>query len=408
MFGRRFESAQLHYIHPAEMNMVRKAFALVFLLLALSSHAKNGLEFTSRDGRYSADFGFRIQSLVSADFGENFSLTGTQAQIKRLRLRINGHAFSPKIEYSLQLGFSGYDTSPLPDGKMNLIRDAMIYYLPDDCWKIGFGQTNIRASRAQLNSSSSLEFVDRSIVNSEFTVDRDFGLFCEYNYGDTDRFAFSASASATLGEGRNWVASSTSGFAYTARIELYPNGRFHAKGNYSESDIYSEDTPKIMIAGAYSFNDNALRVQGQKGALFTHGTTKDLGSYYVDLVLKYRGFAFVADFMGRHCSDPFFTGEDYSREAVFTGQGLNLQTSYVFDSKWGIALRNSTLFADQETATEFGRWNQTTLGVTRYISSHRIKLQVDASYNHTTDAPAGIATDASGKWSVRFQVELGL
>ena len=82
---------------------------------------------------------------------------------------------------SIQLGFTHYDSEDLPNGNKSIIRDAIVYYIPNAVWNIGFGQTKIKANRARINSSSALQFVDRSIVNSEFNIDRDFGLFGELN-----------------------------------------------------------------------------------------------------------------------------------------------------------------------------------------------------------------------------------
>lgn len=370
-----------------------------------------GVTFRPKDNKYEMTIRFRMQNMVGLTFSDNMALRKTEAQVKRLRLRFDGYIFSPKVLYSIQLGFSGYDAEVLPNGNMNIIRDAIVYYRPNSSWNIGFGQTKIKANRARVNSSSALQFVDRSIVNSEFTVDRDFGLFGEYNYGSYDGFALAAKASVTLGEGRNWNETGTPGFAYTGRLELYPMGRFHDNGELLEGDVYYETTPKLLIAGAYSFDDNAVRLKGQKGDPISDGKSRDIGSYYFDLIFKYRGFGFITDFMGRHCADPYFTAPDgtLSGDYVFTGCGLNVQTSYLFDRKWEVALRNSTVFAGEDIlpSADYRNWNQTTLGVTRYLIGHSLKVQLDVSYNWWTDPAATL--DTSGKrWMMRMQIELGL
>lgn len=362
-----------------------------------------GITFRPKNNMYEMTLRFRMQNMVGLSFGKNFNLAGTDAQVKRLRLRFDGYIFSPKVLYSIQLGFSGYDAAVLPNGNMNIIRDAIVYYRHNAAWNIGFGQTKIKANRARVNSSSALQFVDRSIVNSEFNVDRDFGLFGEYNYGSFDKFALSAKASVTLGDGRNWNSSGIAGFAYTGRLELYPFGRFHGNGELMEGDVAYEEKVKMMIAGAYHFNDNAQRLQGTKGSIMPDGQSKDLNSYFVDFILKYRGFATCIDYMGRYVADPFFKENG---DFVFTGSGLNVQASYLFDGKWEIAARNSTIFTDSRLygIADYKRWNQTTLGVTRYLIGHSLKIQFDISYNYFL-APLDPDYD---RWMMRFQVELGL
>lgn len=363
-----------------------------------------GITFQPRSKWYSMTLRFRMQNMVGLSFDRDFSLTQTEARVKRLRLRFDGYIYSPKLVYSIQLGFTPYDTKELPNGNTNIVRDAIVYYVPNAHWNIGFGQTKIKANRARVNSSSALQFVDRSIVNSEFNLDRDFGFFGEYNGRIGKRFRLSAKGSITLGEGRNWSTSSDGGLAYTGRLELYPLGRFKSKGDVIEGDFEYDEQVRILLAGAYSYNSRAVRIQGQNGALMPEGEQRNLGSYFFDFILKYRGFAFYTDFMGRTCDTPLFDGNEGI--FVYTGKGLNLQTSYLIKQKWEIALRNSTMFPDREVQSLAGyrRWNQTTIGVTRYLIGHSLKLQADASYNHQS----GALNPNYNRWEIRFQVELGL
>ena len=258
--------------------------------------------------------------------------------------------------------------------------------------------------RQRVNSSSALQFVDRSIVNSEFNIDRDFGLFTEYYEKLFADFNIGLKGSITLGEGRNWSVSKNSGFAYTGRVELFPLGRFKSLGDITEGDFEREERVKILLAGAYSFNDNTNRLQGQKGDIMPNNETRDINSYFVDFILKYNGFAFYTDFMGRKCSDPLFTGDNET--SIYNGNGLNIQTSYLFPKNWEIALRNSTMFPEEKVQQMVGyeKYNQTTIGVTKYLIGHSLKVQADASYNHKINP----VDPTYNRWQFRFQVELGL
>ena len=162
-----------------------------------------------------------------------------------------------------------------------------------------------------------------------------------------------------------------------------------------------------MIAGGYSFNHNAVLTQGFKGDMLPDGTSRNIGSYYADLVLKYRGFAFNADYMGRHLpgsGNPLFGNNG---TFIYTGCGVNVQASYLFDRKWEVALRNSTMMPDERVSPLLGyrTWNQSTIGVTRYIIGHSLKVQLDLSYNYRDQFTPAPLDD---RWSLRFQVELGL
>lgn len=359
-----------------------------------------GITFQPNNDLYKLTIRFRMQNFLGFEFGEDFQ---TDAHVKRLRLRFDGYVFVPQLVYSVQLGFTSYDTKTVPNGNMNIVRDAMVYYLPTNTWSIGFGQTKIKANRARINSSSALQFIDRSIVNSQFKLDRDFGLFGEFHKAIVADFNVGAKASITLGEGRNWGGGSNGGYAYSGRLELFPLGRFNSLGEISEGDYQRERTLKLMLGGAYSFNNKAVRLQGQNGALMPDGESRNLNAYFLDFVMKYQGFALCADFMGRKCDKPLFASD--SEICVYTGNGLNVQSSYLFPSNWEIAIRNSTLFPKKKVQSLIGyrNFNQTTIGVTKYLIGHSLKIQADASYNHKSEA-----LHPYNQWELRFQVELGL
>ncbi len=367
----------------------------------------NGISFQPQNKSFKLTMRIRMQNLVSIGFNQSFQAREVDAQVKRLRLRFDGYIYSPKLTYSVQLGFSPYDTRALPNGNTNIVRDAMVYFVPNSTWNIGFGQTKLRTTRARLNSSSALQFIDRSIVNSEFNIDRDFGFFGEFNQTIFKDFALAAKASVTTGEGRNWGNSKGTGLSYTGRLELFPLGRFKAKGDVIEGDYEREETPKILLAGAYNYNDRAMRVQGSNGSLLLDNQRRNLSTYWVDFIFKYRGFAFYADWMGRLSSgSPLIQstngeGEQY----IFAGSGINVQTSYIFPKDWEIALRNSTLLPDKEIQSyaNYRYYNQSTLAVTKYIIDHRLKAQIDLSYNHKEQ----FTPSRYDRWQLRFQVELG-
>lgn len=362
-----------------------------------------GISFSPKNNSFRTTLRFRMQNMAELSFDDKMGVTETDGQVKRLRLRLDGFMFSPKFIYSIQLGFTGSDAKHTPNGKTNLILDAIAYYKPSSLWNFGFGQAKLKTNRALLNSSGALQFVDRSIVNSEFGGDRDFGFFGEYHYGGIGKFALSAFGSITMGEGRNWGSSNSSGLAYTGRLELFPMGRFHAKGEYIEGDTWFEESPKLMLGAGGTFNHHAQLTRGVKGSILPDNAMRSICSYYADMTLKYRGFSFNADFMGRHAPSPTF---DDSGTFIYNGCGVNVQASMLFGRKWELAARNSSMIPETELRPYAGYrvWNQSTLGITRYIIGHSLKVQLDVSYNKMSE-PVSSGYD---RLCVRFQLELGL
>ena len=363
-----------------------------------------GVSFQARNKTFGMTMRARMQSLLEFDLDEDFHHTMTDAEVKRIRLNFEGYVLSPKLLYSIQLGFAPNDMKTAPNGNSNVVRNAILFYKPNSHWNFGVGQAKIKANRAHSTSSSALEFVDRSIVDGQFQLDRDFGFFAESYYTLAASFDVAAKASITMGEGRNWGKSnSQSGFAYTGRLELFPLGSFKGKGEAFEGDYEHEEHPKLMLGGAFSYNDKATRLNGQTGDFLPNGETRSLKSYFADVVFKYRGFAFAADFMGRACSQPLFPNEPET--TIFVGKGVNVQASYMLTKHWSLALRNATLFADEKIrpAVGYKQFNQTTLGITKYLMGHNFKVQADASYNHRTEAIAGY-----DRWQFRFVLEVGI
>ena len=86
-----------------------------------------------------------------------------------------------------------------------------------------------------------------------------------------------------------------------------------------EGDYEREQTPKILLAGAYSYNDRALRAQGSNGDKLLFDQTRNLSSYFVDFIFKYQGFAFYTDFMGRiSSSSPLIKSGENVEQYVLT------------------------------------------------------------------------------------------
>ncbi|MBQ2044115.1 MAG: hypothetical protein II261_04690, partial [Bacteroidaceae bacterium] len=174
-----------------------------------------------------------------------------------------------------------------------------------------------------------------------------------------------------------------------------------ASGEVIEGDFLREQSVKLMLAGAFSYNDRTTRVHGQCGSQLPDGVMASMKQYYLDFVLKYRGFAFCADFMGRICDKPLYSGDLFT----YAGKGVNAQASYIFRKNWEVALRNSMLLPDAKVRPMVGYsgFNQTTFAVTKYLIGHSLKVQADASYNHRTEA-----FNAYNRWQLRFVLEAGL
>lgn len=367
----------------------------------------NGLGITSPDSIYQVNIRFRMQNRVEYFHYGDDKEDKIDGQVRRLRLRFDGYIGEPRFGYSLQLSFAGGDVGKAEEGKnTNIIRDAMVFYYPDKHWSLGFGQTKLPGNRQRVNSSGALELTDRSINNAKFNIDRDFGFQFLYNKKNKEKFSYIFRGAVSTGEGRNWTSHEDTGLAYTGKIELFPLGEFKKGGSNYEGDLAHEEKPRLMVSGAYSYNDRAHRTQGVLGDDIEGNGTANIQSLFLDAMLKYRGLSLMYSYMSRTSDKAiFYNEEDNSKyNYIFNGNGMDFQGSYIFPRHWEVIGRVSTQKVDKEIYKFTPNTNQYTLGVTKYIWEHAFKLQTEFTYENQRF----YNSQKNNNWYIRFQIEIGI
>lgn len=362
-----------------------------------------GLGITSPDSLFHLNIRLRMQNRLGlrTESEDNLNISEVEARIRRLRLRFDGFVYTRKLNYVVQLAFSRSDMDYDDTGFPNVIRDAIVFYSFNDHFTIGVGQTKLPGNRQRVNSSGDLQMPDRSIVNSTFNIDRDFGLQLYYN-NNISNFQYVLRGAISSGEGRNFN-SSDRGLAYTGRVELLPFGKFVNNGDYFEGDLAREQKPKVSFGLSYSNNENAIRTGGQLGKFLFE--PRDIQTYMADFLFKYNGWAFASEFIKRNADDPITFNEEGEQEHVYAGHGENYQGSYLFHNNIEIIGRYSLVKPDEELAHVEEQVEQYSLGLTKYLKGHRVKLQSELTYeknNWLDDTPD------TGSYIVRFQVEVGI
>ncbi|MEZ4977555.1 MAG: porin [Flavobacteriaceae bacterium] len=363
-----------------------------------------GLGITSPDSIFKLNIRFRMQNRITYLLEEGEE-PAYEAAIRRLRLRFDGYVGDPKIIYVIQLSFAPRDVGPLQEGEnLNIIRDAIVFYRPNKHWNIGFGQTKLPGNRQRINSSGALQLTDRSINNAVFNIDRDFGLQVYYLNEKNNQFSYNIKTAISTGEGRNWTKEPDNGLAYTARVEIFPLGAFKDNGTLFEGDIKREESPKFMFSGVYHFNNDARRTAGTIGnELFEQ---RDMQSLLFDAIAKYNGWAFEGAFMMRSANNPITMNPEEASdvEYVFTGHGFDAQLSYLFLNNYEIIGRFSHQNPHSDIELLAPKTNQYTLGITKYIWEHALKLQAEVTNTHFQYFDHSKIND----WYIRFQVEIGI
>lgn len=347
---------------------------------------------------------FRMQNRLAfiTESGSNLDIAQVEARTRRLRLRLDGFIYTPRLTYVLQLAFTRSDMDFDDTGFPNIIRDAMVIYSVNKHFSVGIGQTKLPGNRQRVNSSGDLQFPDRSIVNSTFNVDRDFGVQAYYN-NTIQGLYYVLRGAISSGDGRN-IVSSDRGLAYTGRIELLPLGQFTNGGDYFEADLAREPTPKISFGLTASSNQNAVRTGGQLGKFLYE--PRDIYTYMADFLFKYNGWSFATEYLNRSTTDPVTVNDLGDIRYVYEGQGFNTQGGYLFKNNFEIAARFSQVTPLSSIQIYEERTRQYTLGASKYIRGHRLKLQTDLTYEQNSWL-RGPEPDHDN-WQLRFQIEAGI
>jgi hypothetical protein len=361
-----------------------------------------GLQFLAADSSYSLKFGTRFQMLYQGGINNSTSELDDRFLIRRARLKFEGFAFSPKLEYKIELGLSnsdiGSDNPGVSNNADNIILDAVAKWGFAPGWELWVGQTKLPGNRERVISSQKLQFVDRSLLNSRFNIDRDAGLQLHRTHA-IGNAVIRESGAVSMGEGRDITVNNAGGYDYTAQVEVMPFGEFEGDGAYVGSDISREETPKLAIAAAYNFNDNASREGGQLGD-FLSGQ-RDLGTFFADAMFKYRGFSAMAEYANRKAYDGAVvvrTDEGSVEETFTTGDAFNAQAGYLFQANWEVAGRYTSY--NPENATGLSPQEQYTLGLSKYIAGHSLKVQSDVTLQ---DQPG-----RENSYLFRLQMEVAL
>lgn len=367
-------------------------------------HYGKGFGWTTPDSLYQLNLHFRMQNKVSYYKSEGES-SSYDATIRRLRLRFDGFVGDPKIVYAVQLALSPDDIGSFEEGeKVNILKDAVIFYNPNKQWSIGFGQTKLPGNRQRVNSSGALQLTDRSINDSRFNIDRDFGLHINYSDKINNMIPYALKSAISTGQGAAYSRKSTKGLAFTGKAELYPFGEFINKGAYFEGDSKHETEFKLLVSAAYHYNSKAQKTRGISGSeLFED---RDIQNLFLDAIAKYKGWSFQTAYMKRMANDPITINPDDSSETayVFTGEGFDAQLSYTFKSAYEVIGRFSNQTPHEDIADLTPRTQQLSAGLTKYIWEHKLKLQTEVTHSQLRFSDA--STDSN--WYLSFQVEIGI
>lgn len=350
--------------------------------------AGHGITWTSADDRFELTLNLRGQV--------RYQVTDAPARapaqslsLRRARIKFSGHAFSEHNEFKLELGLSPRDMGMTEEGPRNtpiLDWSFELSHLRDLTVRIG--QYKLPYSRTRMQSSADLQFVDRSLADGEFNLNRDIG----FDLRSYDLFGLGHLryyAGVFLGEGRDAYQPTNFEMVYLGRFEILPFGQFASDDE--ESDLERSERPRMVLGGAYAFVDGAQRDRGTHGSTPADGGTSDLHNATADVLFKVRGFAALGEAFFRSGSriPAAFTPARVPLDAPRSGLGWNTQASYLMGWRpLELAGRYGEIRGLPRTALEPAQ--RPGAAVSYYFVRHGLKLQLDyhATFEGSRDRPS--------------------
>lgn len=363
----------------------------------------NGLHFSFNEGNYTfgltgfiqpsyfrqGDVTLFVQGLpveTIENSGEEFSRFNS----KRTFLQFEGAALKEKLSFFIQLDYSRSDP----------LMDAWFAYQPLDNLKISFGQKQTFVNnREMMIREDRLQFTDRSLLSQSFSeTGREFGVFIESSFQLGNSFGIQPMAALTSGDGRNSFGedsrdSDIGGVKIGGRLDVYPLGFFKDGNEHTNVDLGREDSLKFVLGLAGSHNSGASGATGEGHEdflLFDENGKESLPDYqqmYVDVLFKYKGFSFLAEYANASASgiDKVFLDQAASQilapqqisSFLALGDSYNFQLGYVFKNGLSIDLRRESIMPEFDTfsGSILGELDATTIGVTKYFLNNSLKIQ---------------------------------
>ncbi len=379
----------------------------------LKSHYDDGLVFETKRGNFSVRYRTLIQFQFSAINQDNN--TDTDFFFRRFRFKFDGHVLRPWLTYVLQLSRDDVKLGQAGDGSGVEFKDFYIDAVYFEKIFPRIGQFKVPFNREQLSSGSALLLVERSIVNTEFSLGRKLGGALYGILGN--HVAYGAAVFTSPATDDTADASSVDTETFAGRLQLnfggtleYSNGGFPTGGDYALVPDFTK-VPVFVFGTAvvYLPSLSVKENEGDSGALIERFIELDISKGNVvsvtgDAAYKLPMFNVEAAYLGRWIEPEIGGG------GTVYDQGLRIQTglflvpdtiemagrwAYIFyDTSPGVAEVGEAL---RDTSSEL------TTGINYYISkSNKWKLQLSYSFLNDTFTQGAPDTDQKGL-RIQFQ-----
>ncbi|WP_304138579.1 OprO/OprP family phosphate-selective porin [Mesonia mobilis] len=392
-------------------------FASVMLLSSLKSRAQQekdsviveenwkidygskGFELRAPDNKYLLQIQSRLQFRFATPsdndpvtFNDFNDQQNSVFKINRSRLKVGGHAYQPWLKYYWE-----YDL-----GRSNLL-DFRVMIEKWEWLNLKLGQWKVEFSRERRISSGGQQLVDRSILNRNFTVDRQQGVELYGRLRDKGALDFSYWAGVFTGTGRGARDNDDKNLMYFGRLQW--NFLGEALG-FKSVDFEIHQKPAAIIAVAGVTNRSSFtRFSSAGGGVLAGFEEQNPGQYRMNQVnletaLMYKGLSWQSEFHTKEIVDHF------NNKQTSTLTGYYLQAGYLAHQSinwWPEPLEIAARYAHYDPS-EVSDYNldEVSLAFNWFFKQHKNKLSMEVS-NFDYETPQ---TNVENEWRFRVQWDI--
>jgi phosphate-selective porin len=384
-----------------------------------ASYGSRGFRLETRDGNWQTNLQWRAQFRYSNPTNsdprqiDDFEKAGTSSfEPRRLRMKIGGHGYKPWLKYYFEV-----DLQPARDVDADAVTSGarVIDWRVDVAkWNWGgirLGQWKVDLNRERVDSSGRQQFVERSIVNRVFTIDRQVGIQLRGRAFKETAADLSWFAGVFNGEGRS-VRNQTADHLYMGRLQWNFLGRELA---WRQTDVEFTEKPTGSFAVAGFTNTGACtrwsssgcgNLDGFTSPIFADSDQFRIEQAVQEFAFKYRGLSIQQEYHRKLIDDRVEgTRSDLT--------GAYLQAGYFFHNimpSIPAPLEFAARYAYVEEPNEIDRsvYNERTeysLGANWFFNGHNNKLTLDYSHLMIDDGLSGLDDSLDRirlQWDVSF------
>lgn len=358
--------------------------------------------------RFADPFDSDPRSLADLDRDESSFM------IRRARTKLNGHAYVPWLKYYLQY-----------DWAQPVLRDLTLAMDKYPWAQVRVGRGKVTYNNERVTSSSSRQFVNRSIVNDIFTVDRQQGIEIKGRLFADQWYDMTYFTGIFTGAGISERNNDDRNLMYSARLQWNALGGELA---FTQSDVEFHENPALNIAIAANTNRTKCtafetdsrscrslpnfslsnpRFRSPEISFANGGASA--GQYRINQMMeevnfKCKGFSFLHEFHAKNIQDTLNNDEDTTLLGGFVQAGFFPHEQMPLIPK-NVEVAGRYAFVDMDNGRRNDKQTEFSGVINYYLQGHFNKLSLQLSRLKVED-PIQLQDDAVkrlwAQWELTF------